>query len=311
MCMVTPLIKQKNKEERFCAKCNVYIVSENRERDEILSNKGNSNMGGKKKAEQDCQRDVHMDGSENLAARTNTANVEAHPDVYTEKHPHAGTYGDPLFTEKLSPIEFIKEIKLQHDEFNEILNRNSITREETENLLDYKKYIKEKCGYDLGEWMNSSSSSLKGRQISSKKGSQKESTNLTNRDIDPDVEDKKADKFQNAETKHHHANEERHSSQKREYLNDSTGRRPDLIISKENYFPTGGIDFDKYTKYKVDFIILDKAKDAFMQKLDKYVELLSRCDSRSDENECIGQVAAIVDILERLNNLRRNIHFVI
>ncbi|GAB65999.1 hypothetical protein PCYB_081600, partial [Plasmodium cynomolgi strain B] len=221
------------------------------------------------------------------------------------------TYGDPLFEKKLSPIEFIKEIKLQHDEFNQILNRNSITKEETENLIEYKKYLKERCGYDLGEWLNSNTSSLKGMEISSKKESPSKSTNLANKDMNPEVEDKKSDKFQNTEMKYQLGFKQGHSSQKREYLNDCTQRRPDLIISKENYFPTGGMDFDKYTNYMVDFMILDKAKDAFMQKLDKYVEQLSRCDSKSDEKECISQVTTVVDVLERLNNLRRNIHIVI
>ncbi|ANQ08003.1 Uncharacterized protein PCOAH_00022850 [Plasmodium coatneyi] len=311
MCMVTPLIKQKNKEERFCAKCNVYIVPEKAQGDELLTNKGNSNMGEKKEVEGDCQRDVPLEGSQNVGAETNAANVENYHDACTEKYPHADTYGDAFFEEKMSPIEFIKEIKLQHDEFNEILNKNKITKEETENLIEYKKYVKERCGYELGEWMNSNRSSLKGVEINSKKESQKKSTNLANKDINPNVEDKKKDKFQNTEMKHNHAHIQGHSSQKREYLNNSTQKRPDLIISKENYFPSGGIDFDKYTNYKVDFMILDKAKDTFMQKLDKYVEQLSSCDSKSDERECIGQVAIVVDVLERLNNLRRNIHIVI
>ncbi|CAG9478744.1 conserved Plasmodium protein, unknown function [Plasmodium vivax] len=312
MCMVTPLIKQKHKEERFCAKCNVYIRSESPEGGELPTNKGSSNVDGKKRVEGDCRRDDHLEGPHNLAAETNTTNVETHPDACTEKYPHASTYGDPLFEEKLSPVEFIKEIKLQHDEFNQILNRNSITKGEIENLLEVKQYVKERCGYDLGEWMNSGRSSLlKGTQMRSQKESQKESTHLSKNDVDPYVEDKKRDLLQNTEMKHPHGCMEGQSSQKREYLNDSTQRSPNLVISKENYFPTGGIDFDKYTNYRVDFMILDKAKDTFMQKLDKYVEQLGRCDSRSDERECISQVATVVDVLERVNNLRRNIHIVI
>lgn len=311
MCMVTPLIKQKNKEERFCAKCNVYILPEKQQGDEILTNKGKSNMDEKKEVEGDCQRDVPLEGSQNLAAETKTTNVEANPDVCTENYPDADTYGDSLFQEKISPIKFIKEIKLQNDEFNQILNKNKITREETDNLIEYKKYIKERCGYDLGEWMNSNRSSINEMEINSQKESQDKSTNLSNKDINPDVQGKGRDMFQNTETKHNRVHIQGHTIQKRDYLNDSTQRRADLIISKENYFPSGGIDFDKYTNYKVDFMILDKAKDTFMQKLDKYVEQLSTCDSKSDEKEYIGQVAIVVDVLERLNNLKRNIHIVI
>ncbi|KJP87812.1 hypothetical protein AK88_02569 [Plasmodium fragile] len=312
MCMVTPLIKQKNKEERFCAKCNVYIVSEKPDGDELVT-KGSSNMDGKKNVEGECQRDVHLEGSQNLTSGTNNANVEADTCVSAEKQPYPDSYADPIFEEKMSPIEFIKEIKLQHDEFNQILNKNKITKEETENLIEYKKYIKERCGYELGAWMNSNGNGLNGIQMSNKKESQKKATSLANKDMDmdPDVEDKKQDKFPHEGKKNHQGHKQGHSSQKREYVSDSTQRRPDLIISKENYFPSGRIDFNKYTNYKVDFMILDNAKDAFMQKLDKYVKQLSSCDSKSDENEYIGQVAIVVDVLERLNNLRRNIHIVI
>ncbi|GAW80490.1 hypothetical protein PGO_080540 [Plasmodium gonderi] len=322
LCMVTPLVKQKSKEERFCAKCNIYISfdkSNEKETKKICEKKNDQGHIKRELPHHQNNQDLHsqaanpnefVDEEIDVAIYRNThtesyVNNNARPCVNVRAHKNA-------YVEEQPCIEFIKEIKVQHDEFNEILNKNIISTDEIENLLEYKNYIKERCGYDVGEWLNSKKGYKQGIETSIEKVDPNDPNDLINRKMGTDLMQNKMvernrEQLKNVLNTNHHENEG-DNSEKREYLHHIQHTKHDLKISEENYFSKNKIDSNKYTNYEMELFILNKTKDVLFKKLNKYIEQLNKSDIKSQEKEQIDQVITIVNILERVNALKRNIH---
>ncbi|SBS82694.1 conserved Plasmodium protein, unknown function [Plasmodium ovale curtisi] len=253
ICKVTPLVKQKNKEENFCAKCNLYIKFEKKENEET---DGERSM------------DISIANSKFDEPKKEETSTE-------------------------SPIKYIKEIKLQNEEFNELLNKNNITNEEIKNLFEYKNYIKERCGYDVGTWLDFDSNFAKSVQLEGK-----------HEHGDDTISQKgKNDVLQNEQI----AISQRgvHFSEKQTDTHCLPNKREHLKISEENYFLKTEALSSRYNKLETEFLILNKAKDVFLEKLEKYIELLGRRDNKNEEMEYINKVVSIVGVLEKINNLKK------
>ncbi|ETW36497.1 hypothetical protein PFTANZ_02799 [Plasmodium falciparum Tanzania (2000708)] len=124
MCNITPLIKQKNKEDRYCARCDLFIKI--RETSHEKEEKRNDILN------EEITKDEKKDNDK---------------DLLNEKENESSLNNDSLM--------YIKEIKLQNEEFNNILNKNNIcTKDLVGDLLEYKNYIKDRCGYNVAEWLN-------------------------------------------------------------------------------------------------------------------------------------------------------------
>ncbi|SBT33970.1 conserved Plasmodium protein, unknown function [Plasmodium ovale wallikeri] len=253
ICKVTPLVKQKNKEENFCAKCNLYIKFEKKENEET---DGERSM------------DISIANSKFDEPKKEETSTE-------------------------SPIKYIKEIKLQNEEFNDLLNKNNITNEEIKNLFEYKNYIKERCGYDVGTWLDFDPNFAKSVQLEEK------------REHGDDTISQKGKNgvLQNEQT----AISQRgvHFSEKHTDTHCLRNKREHLKISEENYFLKTEALSSRYNKLETEFLILNKAKDVFLEKLEKYIELLGRRDNKNEEMEYINKVVSIVGVLEKINNLKK------
>ncbi|SOV77054.1 conserved Plasmodium protein, unknown function [Plasmodium sp. gorilla clade G3] len=136
MCNITPLIKQKNKEDRYCARCDLFIKirETSHKNEEKINDRLNGEMINDEKKDNDHDTNL-LNGKENDSNLNNDS------------------------------LLYIKEIKLQNEEFNKILNKNNIcTKDLVGDLLEYKNYIKDRCGYNVAEWLNMEA--IKGNQRS-------------------------------------------------------------------------------------------------------------------------------------------------
>ncbi|CRG99618.1 conserved Plasmodium protein, unknown function [Plasmodium relictum] len=231
ICNITPLIKQKNREERFCVRCNLFIKLEKSESEEDTDNV-----------------------KENNEKKEDKENIN-------------------------DPIKYVKEIKLQNEEFNELLNKNNISKDEIQNLFEYKNYIKERCGYEVGEWLNFN-------KEYNQNGMKNENSELKNGSIQLKKENKSTSKCGN-----------------RDFL---PSEHEDLEILKKNYISNNGLYSNRYGKLEAELSILNKTKDVFMDKLEKYSDYLIRSSNKNDEMEYINKIADVVTILEKVNNLKKN-----
>ncbi|CRG94124.1 conserved Plasmodium protein, unknown function [Plasmodium gallinaceum] len=232
ICNITPLIKQKNKEERFCVRCNLFIKFEKSESEEDTNDIKEKN----------------------------------------EKKEYKENVGDP--------IKYIKEIKLQNEEFNEILNKNNISKDEIQNLFEYKNYIKERCGYEVGEWLNFD----KGYNHSVIKN---ENFELGNGDIKLKKENEFYSKYEN-----------------KDFLQ---CEKPDLKGLKKKDISNTEMNYNKYSKLEEELCTLNKTKDVFINKLEKYLEYLNKSNNKNEEMEYINKISNVITILEKVNNLKKNI----
>ncbi|KEG03366.1 conserved Plasmodium protein, unknown function [Plasmodium vinckei vinckei] len=228
ICKVTPLVKQKNKEERFCAQCNLYIKEEKSENDEESESSTpleNNKMNNEQYDERKVEDTIPNQESNNIFANSN--------------------------------IKYIKEIKLQNEEFNEILNKNNITKNEIKNLFEYKNYIKERCGYDVGTWLKTD-----------------------NKHVDEKKED---EQFDNTNSYIKETNFDKTSNRN---MSDS--------------------DINKYKQLENELLILNKTKSTLIKKLEKYSQILTNTNIKNEEFEYTNQIKNVVEILEKINNLKKN-----
>ncbi|CAD2109316.1 conserved Plasmodium protein, unknown function [Plasmodium vinckei] len=231
ICKVTPLIKQKNKEESFCAQCNLYIKAEKSENEE-QSESGTSLESNKmNKLNNEKYDDVKVEGS---ISNQESNNIFAN-----------------------SNIKYIKEIKLQNEEFNEILNKNNITKNEIKNLFEYKNYIKERCGYDVGTWLK-----------------------IDNKNVDEKKED---EQFDNTNS----------------YIKETK-------FDKMNSMNIADSQINKYKQLENELLILNKTKCTLIKKLEKYSQVLANTNIKNEEFEYTNQIKNVLEILEKINNLKKN-----
>ncbi|SCM22965.1 conserved Plasmodium protein, unknown function [Plasmodium chabaudi adami] len=242
ICKVTPLIKQKGKEESFCAQCNLYIKpekSENEDQPESstpLENKQMNKLNNENYDDRKVEDIMPNQESNNIFANSN--------------------------------IKYIKEIKLQNEEFNEILNKNNITKNEIKNLFEYKNYIKERCGYDVGTWL----------KIDTKNGDEKkECEQLDSINCD------KNSGMLFLQNKNH-----------------------DLKFDTMNNRNISDSQINKYNQFENELLILNKTKSTLIKKLEKYSQILTNTNIKHEEFEYTNQIKNIVEILEKINNLKKN-----
>ncbi|SOV79657.1 conserved Plasmodium protein, unknown function [Plasmodium reichenowi] len=333
MCNITPLIKQKNKEDRYCARCDLFIKirETSHEKEEKINDILNEEIIKDEKKDND-------------------------KDLLNEKENVSSLNNDSLM--------YIKEIKLQNEEFNNILNKNNIcTKDLVGDLLEYKNYIKDRCGYNVAEWLNM-------QTVKTNQANQTNETNQANDKKDVIMNDKmdvimngKKDVIMN-DKKHVIMNDKKdvimndkkeedilnyiknktneqmntykhtnnldedyiyniHSkdlhrtyfknmyqnnqNEKHEdnYINVLQHVRRDLKISEQNYFCPSKLHSNKYNKLETEFFILNKTKNVLMDKLEKYTDKLSKNDNTNEELENISHLVTIVTILEKINNLKK------
>ncbi|ETW18230.1 hypothetical protein PFFVO_02746 [Plasmodium falciparum Vietnam Oak-Knoll (FVO)] len=286
MCNITPLIKQKNKEDRYCARCDLFIKI--RETSHEKEEKRNDILN------EEITKDEKKDNDK---------------DLLNEKENESSLNNDSLM--------YIKEIKLQNEEFNNILNKNNIcTKDLVGDLLEYKNYIKDRCGYNVAEWLN----------MQTVKTNQTNQTNQKEEDILNYIKNKTNEQMNtckhtnnldeeyiyNVHSKDLHRKyfknmyqnnqDEKHEDN---YINVLQHVRRDLKISEENYFCPSKLHSNKYNKLETEFFILNKTKNVLMDKLEKFTDKLSKNDNKNEELENISHLVTIVTILEKINNLKK------
>lgn len=107
ICHETPLLKQRNAPDQYCARCNVFLKRESAEK--LISS----------------TPDQLDDATKEKSTVIENANEN---DTEKEK------------------VKYIKEIKLQTGEFNDFLSKSAIPQFETNSFMNINKYINEKCG---------------------------------------------------------------------------------------------------------------------------------------------------------------------
>ncbi|KYN99444.1 hypothetical protein PGSY75_1006700 [Plasmodium gaboni] len=300
ICNITPLIKQKNKEDRYCARCDLFIKIK-----EETSNPNEEKINDKLNGEiiKDKKKDNH-DDDENL--------FNGH---------------DKESSLKNDPLMYIKEIKLQNEEFNNILNKNNLcTKDLVGDLLEYKNYIKDRCGYNVAEWLNMET--IKANQANHINEKKKDQDIINEKKKDQDIlNEKKKDQdiLNEQKNTYNHTNsydEECIYNIHRKYfkniyqnnvdekiednpINVLHNVRRDLKISEENYFCPSNLHSNKYNKLETEFFILNKTKNILMDKLEKFTDKLYRNDNKNEELENINHIVTIVTILEKINNLKK------
>ncbi|CAD2097910.1 conserved Plasmodium protein, unknown function [Plasmodium vinckei brucechwatti] len=231
ICKVTPLIKQKNKDESFCAQCNLYIKAEKSENEEQSEN---STPLENNKVNR-LNNETYDDGKvEDIIPNQESNNIFAN-----------------------SNIKYIKEIKLQNEEFNEILNKNDITKNEIKNLFEYKNYIKERCGYDVGTWLK-----------------------IDNKNVDEKKEDEQFDNINS-------------------YIKETNS-------DKINGMNVADSQINKYKQLENELSILNKTKCILIKKLEKYSQILANTNIKTEEFEYTNQIKNVIEILEKVNTLKKN-----
>ncbi|SOV22792.1 conserved Plasmodium protein, unknown function [Plasmodium sp. DRC-Itaito] len=340
ICNITPLIKQKNKEDRYCARCDLFIKIK-----EETSNPNEEKINDKLNGEiiKDKKKDNHDDDG----------------NLFNGHDKESSLKNDPLM--------YIKEIKLQNEEFNNILNKNNLcTKDLVGDLLEYKNYIKDRCGYNVAEWLNMETikanqanhinekkkdqdiinekkkyedllnEKKKDQDIINEKKKDQDILNETKKDQDILNEKKKDQDILNEKKKdqdilneqkntYNHTNsydEECIYNIHRKYfkniyqnnvdekiednpINVLHNVRRDLKISEENYFCPSNLHSNKYNKLETEFFILNKTKNILMDKLEKFTDKLYRNDNKNEELENINHIVTIVTILEKINNLKK------
>ncbi|SCM24537.1 conserved Plasmodium protein, unknown function [Plasmodium berghei] len=250
ICKITPLIKQKNKEENFCAYCNLYIKTDKCENDEQLES--NTSLENKE-INKTINENHNGEKMEGIMVNPENNNIFAS-----------------------SNIKYIKEIKLQNEEFNEILNKNNISKNEIKNLFEYKNYIKERCGYDVGKWLKIDNNNY------DEKKEDEESTNANSY-----IKEKKIDKN-----------------------NDMfflENKNQDFKFSKINNMNISDSQINKYNQIENELLILNKTKYALIKKLEKYSHILDNTNIKTEEFEYTNEIKKTIEILEKINNLKKNI----
>ncbi|SOV14641.1 conserved Plasmodium protein, unknown function [Plasmodium sp. gorilla clade G2] len=318
ICNITPLIKQKNKEDRYCARCDLFIKIKE-ETSHTNEEKINDKLNGEIIEDKKKDNDVDDDNQNLFNGHDKESNFN----------------NDPLM--------YIKEIKLQNEEFNNILNKNNIcTKDLVGDLLEYKNYIKDRCGYNVAQWLNMETINEKRKDedyitnekrkdedyiTNEKRKDEDYITNEKRKDEDILNEKRKDDDYITNEQKntYNHTNsydEEYIYNIHRKYfkniyqnnvdekiednpINVLHNVRRDLKISEENYFCPSKLHSNKYNKLETEFFILNKTKNILMDKLEKFTDKLYRNDNKNEELENINHIVTIVTILEKINNLKK------
>ncbi|CDU19247.1 conserved Plasmodium protein, unknown function [Plasmodium yoelii] len=223
-------------EESFCAYCNLYIRKEKCENEEEPKN-NNTSLENKKI---------------NKTINENENNEEIKDTINNTKN-------NNIFEN--SNIKYIKEIKLQNDEFNEILNKNNIFQNEIKNLFEYKNYIKERCGYDVGKWLK-----------------------VDNNNFDQKKEDANS------------------------YIKKNNFDKSGIDKSgSNNNMDVPDLQTNKYSQIENELLILNKTKYTLIKKLEKYSHILDSTNIKAEEFEYTNEIKKTIEILEKINNLKKNL----
>ncbi|ETB58119.1 hypothetical protein YYC_04193 [Plasmodium yoelii 17X] len=263
ICKVTPLVKEKNKEESFCAYCNLYIRKEKCENEEEPKS-NNTSLENK-----ETNKTINENENENSEEIKDTINNTKNNNIFEN-----------------SNIKYIKEIKLQNDEFNEILNKNNIFQNEIKNLFEYKNYIKERCGYDVGKWLKVDNNNF---------DQKKEDANsyIKKNDFDKSGLDKSGiDK----------------SGIDKSGIDKSGIDKSGIDKSgSNNNMDAPDLQTNKYSQIENELLILNKTKYTLIKKLEKYSHILDSTNIKAEEFEYTNEIKKTIEILEKINNLKKNL----
>lgn len=284
LCKVTPLLKQKNKDDLYCAQCDVFFkivdndYSNGKTNEDTVSEINTTN---KKENDQlsEKRQDYNMKFENDKTERSTTCNNWEHP-TYSNKEEdeeekeNNNTYTNSLFENN---VKYIKEIKLQNEEFNTILNKNNISKEEIKNLFGVKDYIKERCGYQVGKWLYSS--------------------NNENNDY------KTPSKMKKKNTEKVETNEESNTIQNNYFKREKSINEKTMNHTQydDTYFQ------NDYNKYKKESFILEKTKYVLYNKLEKYGSFLEETHEQADESAFLNKISEIIQTLKNINDIKSRI----
>lgn len=287
ICKVTPLLKQKNKEDKYCAQCNLFIRVEKNdhnvnqseyENEETESEINKTNTEGKDDSEE--KRECLNMKNENESYSHNTIiNNWLRPDLPKEKEDDNDNNNNGCANSLMeNSVKYIKEFKIQNGEWSDLLNKKNISKEEVKNLLEVKDYIKERCGYDVGKWLYFDNNQSNNLEIQCK--------------------------MKTIETENVEKNEEPNNTIQNNYfkknksMNETKTKHADY---DDTYFQTD------YNKFKKESFILEKTKYVLYDKLEKYGACLEEVYEQTEESVFINKISEIIQTLKNINDIKSRI----